>query len=316
MSMLENYLEEVRSYLPTSARDDIVAELRDELISLAGAKAQGREPSKKEWEEVLLSYGHPAKVAAKYFEVKPLIGAELTGLFWIALKPSAMIVFGLNAILTVIRILSGQSAWQAIPQGVHSAVNGFLFAVGLMIVVFAVLEQFNVKLDIFGAWHPKKLKPVADKTKVSRSSSVFEMICSAIFVAWWLDVLPFQNLISTNRASVQLSLTSAWSTVYYPILIITVLEIARAGAQFFRAYKTPLLSTARIVLNIASLSVIAYLVQQTALVNIVVESGHIEKLTHTLSHAVYWLLYFVAFVQVCEIGSDVLWFLRRSKAQS
>ena len=87
MDLVERYLKAVAAQLPKDNRDDIVAELRDEIMGrLEALEARlGRVPTDDEVEALLREVGHPLTVAARY---RPgphaLIGPELYP-WWICL---------------------------------------------------------------------------------------------------------------------------------------------------------------------------------------------------------------------------------------
>ena len=70
MDMLEDYLRAVSRLLPKDKRDDIIAELRDEILTRIEAKEEelGRTLTPDETEQLLRDFGHPIVVAARYRE--------------------------------------------------------------------------------------------------------------------------------------------------------------------------------------------------------------------------------------------------------
>ena len=68
MDIIERYLEAVAAQLPTEDREDIVAELRDLILSRVEAREEelGRTLSDEEKEAILHEIGHPLIVAARY----------------------------------------------------------------------------------------------------------------------------------------------------------------------------------------------------------------------------------------------------------
>ena len=67
MDLIEEYLKAVAVLLPRSQRDDIVAELRDMILTRVEAREAdlGRSLKPDEVEAVLREIGHPLVVAAK-----------------------------------------------------------------------------------------------------------------------------------------------------------------------------------------------------------------------------------------------------------
>ena len=68
MDMLEDYLRAVSRLLPNAKRDDITAELRDEILTRVEAREEqlGRALTPDETEQLLREIGHAIVVAARY----------------------------------------------------------------------------------------------------------------------------------------------------------------------------------------------------------------------------------------------------------
>src|SRR5689334_11763111 len=86
--LLDRYLAAVGRNLPAAQRSDILAELRDELLTKVEVKeeAAGRPLERDELEAVLLEAGHPLIVAGRYRRVQHLVGPEIFPMWWYALK--------------------------------------------------------------------------------------------------------------------------------------------------------------------------------------------------------------------------------------
>jgi hypothetical protein len=75
MDVIERYLEAVAAQLPVEDREDIVAELRDLILSRIEAREEelGRALSDDEKEAILHEIGHPLVVAARDHYVADLL---------------------------------------------------------------------------------------------------------------------------------------------------------------------------------------------------------------------------------------------------
>ena len=80
LNLTERYLRAVAAQLPAAKREDIVAELRDLILSRVEAREEdlGRLLTDEEKEAILHEIGHPLIVAARYRKgPDSLIGPEL-----------------------------------------------------------------------------------------------------------------------------------------------------------------------------------------------------------------------------------------------
>ena len=68
MELVDSYLTELRHHLPSDQREDIVKELRDNIVEEVHERAAIRagEPDAADERAVLAKLGHPLKVAGAY----------------------------------------------------------------------------------------------------------------------------------------------------------------------------------------------------------------------------------------------------------
>src|SRR5579872_3429092 len=94
VELLDRYLQEVKRYLPRSQRDDIAAEIGDDLASQAEAEQEriGRPQTRDEEAELIKAYGHPKVVAARYGQPQYLIGPDLLPFYFYTLRIIAVII--------------------------------------------------------------------------------------------------------------------------------------------------------------------------------------------------------------------------------
>mgnify|MGYP006906664221 FL=1 len=156
MDLVERYLKAVAAQLPKDNRDDIVAELRDEIMGrLEALEARlGRVPTDDEVEALLREVGHPLTVAARY---RPgphaLIGPELYPWWIFGLKVGLTVMAAVTLIGLAVRVLVGDVyVGQAIGQGISSLISGAITVVGLLTAVGFVLERQSKKPDFIAKW--------------------------------------------------------------------------------------------------------------------------------------------------------------------
>src|SRR5579875_1893492 len=98
MDLVEDYLHFVALLLPRAQREDIVAELRDTILTRIEAREAelGRKLTPDETEQVLREIGHPLLVAARYREgPQHLVGPALYPYWAFAVKLALTIVAAL-----------------------------------------------------------------------------------------------------------------------------------------------------------------------------------------------------------------------------
>ena len=110
MDLIERYLKAVGAQLPAAGREDILAELRDLLMSRVEAREAelGRPLTEAEVEAVLREVGHPPTVAARYGAgPQHVVGPELYPWWLFGVKTALTVLVLITAVGAVARILLG-----------------------------------------------------------------------------------------------------------------------------------------------------------------------------------------------------------------
>src|SRR5689334_19030957 len=107
MDLLQRYLDAVATRLPDTERADIVAELRETLLSqIEDRQARlHRMLTEADITALLKDYGHPLIVAARYRPQPFLVRAELFPFFWITLQLVLGLVVAAHLALAVIALV-------------------------------------------------------------------------------------------------------------------------------------------------------------------------------------------------------------------
>ena len=161
MDLVERYLKAVAAQLPKETREDIVAELRDEIMGrIEDLEARlGRAPSDDEVEALLRDVGHPLTVAARYRSgPQALIGPELYPWWLFGVKVGLAVMVCVTLIGLAVRVLVGDVyLGQAIGQGFASLFSGAVSIIGILTVAGFILERQEKKPDFIAKWRVKDL---------------------------------------------------------------------------------------------------------------------------------------------------------------
>ena len=158
MDMIETYLDAVAAQLPRDTRDDIIAELRDTLLSQIEEReaALGRPLDDDEREAVLRAMGHPLVVGARYRDgPQMLIGPELFPYWLFSVKIGLAILAVVFVITSVIGTLAG--SWHMFGQAFPGLIGSGLTMIGAITVAGAAMEHFGVRPAYLDTWRVKDL---------------------------------------------------------------------------------------------------------------------------------------------------------------
>ncbi len=96
MELLDRYLKAVKFWLPSEQKQDIIAELSEDIRSQIEDKESelGRPLNDAEVEAILKKGGPPILVAQRYLPQRYLIGPALFPMYWFVLRLGWLLFFG------------------------------------------------------------------------------------------------------------------------------------------------------------------------------------------------------------------------------
>lgn len=229
MELVERYLLAVRTWLPEELREDVMKELRGDLeAELAERAAAAARPlGAEEIEEVLRRRGHPLEVAGAYLPTRHLVGPALypayrlavAGLVLGVLVPAWVLVMGPLSVLT------GSSPGEALLDGFWGLVRAAVYAVGLVTLLFAALERWQVKAPFLGRWGSGTLLalPALAPAPASRARAAVALVITVVLTAAFLDVVWTGAF---ELQGVRVELAAGWPLVRWLVLSVALVGIA------------------------------------------------------------------------------------------
>jgi len=252
VALMDNYLDAVRKRLPRAERADIVAELRDVLLSQIedSQRLHGRPLSDVEVAAILQRYGAPDIVAARYGAPRYLIGPGVYGdyVFWvrvvIGVVSAALVALAPTAAVTA------EEPLLSIGRVLWTGVIIVLLNLAFVTLVFVLIERMTSQVAASAEWSPLDLlqspgnrlawwtfRP-ALRTSIPRSDAFGGMCFSLFWLLWWTDVLPINRWFLWSRlplepAPIWNELTPLVMTVILGSLVTEIVAIVRPRAVTF-----------------------------------------------------------------------------------
>jgi hypothetical protein len=238
MNLLNRYLQAVGRCLPKERRDDIVEELRINMLSQIEDREEvlGRPLTESEFTTMLQDHGNPMIVAGRYREANlglafgiQLIGPELFPFYRTILGINFAITF---IIVAVVLPIVAQFAREAItPARILTPLVAQFFAVT---AIFIALDRG--KGHVVNRWDPGKLPALkADPDDGPTAANIFGFICLAVGTVWLLLTPRWPYLMLGPGAlylpALALKPMPEWIGFYWAI---GVLLCAQLVLQFFR----------------------------------------------------------------------------------
>ncbi|MEE4280843.1 MAG: hypothetical protein V2I41_02800 [Pseudomonadales bacterium] len=220
MQLVESYLYEVGRFLPKEERDELLADLRDDILGEieGAAEAAGRAPQVADEQEVIARFGHPLKAAGRYQKPRALIGTDLYPAFMHTLKVvSSVAVFGLY----LVWLIGGEAAdWRLGPFALLGMfIEVLLWVFASVVLVFVAIEYSGERLRWYENWQPSALSSTSLGV-INRQDVITNLISEGFFLLWWNNVVVLVGFLPEGAAEQVIALSPIWATFFWPLNII------------------------------------------------------------------------------------------------
>jgi hypothetical protein len=238
MELLDRYLQAVRFWLPKAQQEDIIAELSSDLRSQIDDRETelGRPLDDAELEVILRKCGSPILVASRYRPQTQLIGPALFPIYQFVLKMVLLWILVPLFVLIVgpAMIFSAPNHWGALLQTWSTLWFAMFVSAGIITLVFAMIERTGAELKLFEKWDLRSL-PRAPKAvqPVSRTQTIFELVCGIVGLLWLLAV-PYYPFLILGPAAAFLKLAPIWHVFYLPLILLALAGLARQCVSLMR----------------------------------------------------------------------------------
>jgi hypothetical protein len=254
MDLVDRYLQAVKLWLPARQRNDIAAELAEDIRSEIEEKESGlgRPLETAEVEAILKRRGRPIVAASRFGPQRSLIGPTLFPIYVTALKALSIPFVVLWMVRWVYLFATSPAVRAESPVTWVTHASAAFWSTGLLIfggitLLFTGLEQVQRRTHFLESWSPRNLTPVRDAGRIQRSSSVTDFALQVAFGLWWVRPRAFISLESPHGAA--LSAGETWERLhgglYLPVLLLSLVMAGLALVNLVRPYWTPFRAYAR-----------------------------------------------------------------------
>ena len=245
--LVERYLAAIARELPEAQRADIVAELRDELMSRIEGEEErlGRPLTMIELEAALRDFGNPLVVAGRFRRIQYLIGPQIFPFWWQAIKVTMTVIAAVYVVLIVVALLVRGEGSADLPQPV--LVLGFAF--GLITFMFAMVERYGKPERLARRWRPRRLPPAKGKTK-SPFEIMVEIGMTLVALGWWVGLIHFENVMPGTGLRVDLA--QVWADWHWWIVAYFIGELIVNGHALLQPARARLNAGLAIARNIGA----------------------------------------------------------------
>lgn len=296
MELIERYLQAVEFWLPKQQKHDIIAELSEDIQAQVEEREAelGRSLNQSEVEALLKQRGAPVLVANRYLPQEHLIGPLLFPIYRLVLKvvalcylvPWVLVWLGLMIFGPVDPAGPGPHTWTASLGAMWGSFWVATFVtLGIVTIIFAILERTQSKTCFLEKWDPRKLPPVRKLNHIPRSSSIIELVVNMVFYAWWAGNMA--SPIVMDRLGVRISMSPLWSYFYWGFLLSALFNAALAGVNLLRPYNTRPRAALRLLSECAGSALFCWLLKGNILTGIEIANVSPAKALE-ITNAINW----------------------------
>jgi hypothetical protein len=265
MELLDRYLQAVGFWLPRNQKQDILAELSEDMRSqIEDREAELNRPlTELETAAFLKQRGRPMVVAGTYLPQRQLIGPVLFPIYVFVLKIVAL-CYLLPWFLVWLGILIFDRSQSAVhipldlhPIGTFWTLLWTLF--GVVTFIFAMLDRASTRSKLLNDWDPIKLPKLKQKEDFKRRCNSLAGVVFGVLGLWWLLALPKFPFLLLGPAAYFLKPAPVWQSVYTLILILAIAGVAKDIFVLLRPQITWIDPVAKLVSSAFSLWIIKML---------------------------------------------------------
>jgi hypothetical protein len=187
--LLDRYLHAVKFWLPKAQQQDILAELASDLQSQIDDReaALGHALTEDDLVDILKKRGSPLDVADAFLPEQRLINPAMLPVYRLVLKIVLLwVLLPLFVIVFIGPLFASAHPERALLQFCVEAWRAGFLVVGIVTVVFMMLDRYHVQIDGLNRWDPRKLPRVPASTE---TSTRWNLLAGAIFgilgAAFW-----------------------------------------------------------------------------------------------------------------------------------
>jgi len=239
--LLTRYLHAVGFWLPGATKQDIIAEISEDLRSQIDDRAAslGRPLNDAEVAEILKQRGRPVVVAGSFQPQHQLIGPVLFPVYIFVLKIVALCYFLPSFVVWLGYVIFDPSFGGLHELGMFWSLVWTAF--GIITFIFAVLDRTSNRSKFISEWDPRKLPNASHKQPSRKRRDIGAIVFGILYLGWLLVVPDFPFLVM-GPAAYFVKFATAWHSVYPWLIALAAAGILEAAVSLLRglpAWETP-----------------------------------------------------------------------------
>jgi hypothetical protein len=317
MDVLKSYAHQVASYHPQKARDELFAEIYDDLCEEYADWRRNR-ANGTPVEFLDERREHPMRQAARLAGEGQnyLVGPQFYYPFIAALKMAATLTAALYLGLAILSALGSGNWWRSFLQMLLAWPHTLMWVCLAILGVFVALERSGERAAWLDRWKASDLPPLDSHQQVSRVEALFDIGIDVVGLLWITRVIELPTLFWHAGEPVV-----AWQ-LNLPVAVLVVagclfaLDIVFSLWRLRRGFWTRRLRWTCIAGNAAWLAVLGWVLTYRPLLSLVsTADGDLEGLSRLVNNALSGIVVVVMVVLAWDAVVH-LWRLRGAPVKS
>ena len=323
MELVDRYLHAVKFWLPRKQKDDIIAELSEDLRSQIEEKESeiGHKLTDAEVEPILKRCGNPMAVAGRYVPQQWLIGPTLFPIYRVIIQ-SLFLYFLLPWMLVWMGIAIFSPDFRADHPGAALFASlkpwwlACTYSLFFNTLAFALLDRSQMRSHVVNDWNPRTLPAVRDPNRISRGATIFELTVVVSTLAVWVQLDPFHRAF--HFFGLTLTLSHQWPYFIWAFTALSGAGIAISCLNLSQPRWTRLSASLRLGVDVYSLGVVYLLCRANLLQSLTgsdLSSAEAATVVGTVNSWLAGFAIWVIAVGVAVVVFDVRRILRTAPVQ-
>jgi hypothetical protein len=264
MALVDRYLHAVKFWLPRHQKDDIIAELSEDLRSqIEDQEAElGHKLTDAEVEPILKRCGSPMAVAERYLPQRSLIGPALFPIYSVVIR-SLIFYFLLPWLLLWMGITIFSPDFRADHPGAALFASlepwwlACTYSLFFNTLAFAVLDRTQARSRLVNDWNPRALPAELDHNRIPRGGTIFELTFSVATLVLWVQLGAFRSVF--HFFGLTITLSSRWPYFFWGLTVLSLAGIALACMNLSNPRWTRLSASLRLGIDCYSWGLVYWL---------------------------------------------------------
>ena len=316
MDLIDRYLAAIARRLPAAKAEDIVAEIRDDLLTRQEVRedALGRPLKKDEVVALIKETGHPLVVASRYRTGQYLIGPDAFPFFVATLRIVAIFLALAFAVDAASGMVFGHAdPIQAIARACANILSSAMLGFGSVVAIFYALERGGFPADHLAKWRPQELPEVKQPNPWG---SAFEVAIGVYFILWWCGIVPLPYYY-TDVKGLTLTPDPIWAAVWWPVLALMVARLVYNSVQWLRPRWKGVRAALSVVTAVGGLALLGVIYQAghwLTAVSATSPGADLAKIDQGVNMGIRWAIVVVGVIWVIQCLKE-LWELATTRVR-